>query len=524
MQTQRQPRLLKAIDACILAVYTAMMGAILLCVLFFFERMSFFGKKAMLLPQWALLLLGATALLLLASPFFLAESAHPLPARKARARWLLKWAAVFAAQASLCYFSYFICSWDPYDVTKNAYYIATGYTQYIDHHYFSMYPNNVTITAWHAALMSLFNRLSPGVGFERQVLILAFFQCAVNTATGMLLERLALRLTGSRRFARLATVVYVAWVGLSPWVTIPYSDSLALFFPLALLNLYDLSRRCGRSWLCWLGISALIALGALIKPQTAILPIALLSLEAIRLIRAKQISSLLSRLACVLLAVWLGIGPGFRLLSRALPIERDEDGSVGVLHYAMMGLNLSTNGVFSGADLLYSTQPGLTKSERTALQLQMIKSRLAAMDLPTWRAHLIKKTLTNYADGTFAWGVDTGVEIEIADKDAVISPFLKELFNPDSGRFSVYQSACQGLWLSLLLFSLFSLRAYRALPAEDERFLLSTMLLTLVGSALFQTLFEARSRYLMTFAPVYVLVGLLGVWSALALLRRAKER
>ena len=41
------------------------------------------------------------------------------------------------------------------------------------------------------------------------------------------------------------------------------------------------------------------------------------------------------------------------------------------------------------------------------------------------------------------------------------------------------------------------------------------MLLAIIGLTAYEWIFEAQSRYLFTFAPVYVIVGLAGAWTAM---------
>ena len=47
-----------------------------------------------------------------------------------------------------------------------------------------------------------------------------------------------------------------------------------------------------------------------------------------------------------------------------------------------------------------------TAKERTDVQMAVIKERLSVYGVTGLAAHLAKKTLTNYADGTFAWGIE----------------------------------------------------------------------------------------------------------------------
>ena len=75
--------------------------------------------------------------------------------------------------------------------------------------------------------------------------------------------------------------LYVLLVGLSPWVSIPYSDSTALVFPIAILYLYTRQKQ-QKGWkkaCLWGAIGLLTMLGYHIKPQVAIATIAICGIE-----------------------------------------------------------------------------------------------------------------------------------------------------------------------------------------------------------------------------------------------------
>ena len=493
--------------------YAAMTAVVLAVVVFCYAGTAFDSRKEYPLGQGAMLLLGVALLLLLALGTRRWEKARPL-----RGKGILYWGTLFVVQATLSYFAYFMTDWDVKSILESAYAIAGG-DAYIEYYYYYLYPNNTVLTLVFAGIMRAFRILSPGAGLERCTYILIVFQCAINTAVGMLTARLARRLTGSEQMGRLTALVYAAFVGLSPWVMIPYSDSVGLIFPITLFSLYLHARenRCAR-WV-WPAMGALAALGYLIKPQTLIAAIAVAMIEGARLILSRRPGALMARLGSLTLAFWLGVGPCFAFVLDVSPIKRNDEANMGVLHYLMMGLNEETNGSFYLEDMLASS--GVKESgARRKMQLETIRERIASRDLRDWAEHLTKKTLTNFADGSFAWGIE-GVFFAqpIEDKDAVLSPFLKDLINSDDGRnYPCLAAYFEILWLGLLACSLCAGGTLRRLP-KTQRETLGAMLLTLIGLSLFETIFEARARYFYTCAPLYVIVGLAGAWAAASAFR-----
>ena len=500
----------------IAGAYTAMTAVILAVVVFCYAGTVFDSRKEYPLSQGTMLLLGAALLLLLALGARRWEKARP-----ARGKELFFWSALFVLQATLSYFAYFMTDWDVKSILESAYAIAGG-DAYIEYYYYYLYPNNTVLTLIFAGIMRAFRVLSPGAGLERCTYILIVFQCAINTAAGMLTARLARRLTGSEQMGRLTALVYAAFVGLSPWVMIPYSDSVGLIFPIALLGLYLHAREHERAFWAWPALGALAALGYLIKPQTLIAVIAIALIEGARLLLSWRPGALAARLGSLVLVLWLGVGPCFDVVLDVSPIKRNDEMNMGVLHYLMMGLNEETNGSFYLEDMLASS--GVKESgARRQMQLETIRARITARSPRDWAVHLTKKTLTNFADGSFAWGIE-GVFFAqpIEDKDAVLSPLLKDLINSDDGRnYPILAAYFEILWLGLLAGSLLAGGALRRLQGA-QREALAVMLLSLIGLALFETIFEARARYFFAYAPVYEIVGLAGAWTVISARKQRK--
>ena len=135
--------------------------------------------------------------------------------------------------------------------------------------------------------------------------------------------------------------------------------------------------------------------------------------------------------------------------------------------------------------------------------------------------------LTNYADGTFAWGMEGQFfDQMIEDKHPVISPLLKRWIYPDEdGRFPGFATVQQCIWLALLLGGLLSMATYGAMRQDDAQVgLLLVMMLSVIGLTAFELIFEARARYLFTYAPVYILLGIGGLWYGIGRIRASVVR
>ena len=129
----------------------------------------------------------------------------------------------------------------------------------------------------------------------------------------------------------------------------------------------------------------------------------------------------------------------------------------------------------------------------------------------TFFDHLKKKTLVNYADGTFAWEELAYPASVVEEKDGVISPLLRSIIWADGSRHSAFAVMLHSIWMGVLALCVLALPAYHESKKHKSECTLAAMMLALIGITLFETIFEARARYLFIYAPVYLTVGMMGL-------------
>lgn len=438
---------------------------------------------------------------------------------------LCVWMAVFLFQASASYFAYFLMGLDASGMLTNAYYMATyHYAPFIDSHYFSTYPNNAFLTILFSKIIELFRAVAGDPGMDRCAYVLIVIQCALNSLTGLLTRRLAYKLTGRHAFSWAVGLVYIGFIAISPRVMVPYSDSMGLLIPLATLYLYQKDAECGEERLRignWLAIGFVAAVGYLIKPQAVIPMIAITLIETVRLLSQKQIGVWFRHVGLALAMIFVVTGPVNTAIVDHSEIELDPELNFGMTHYLMMGLNEETSGYYSQDDL-YVSLHAKTKKERVEKHLQIAKERFEDM----WEGkrlgqHIKRKLSGTYSDGTFGWCADERrIEAEVADKDDVISPFLKSLTRLDGERYGLLAGWLQRIWMGLLACSLFLPFAVRGESART----VSAIALALLGLMTFEILFETGSRYLFTHAPLFVLAGTLSIEAVIERIREKRKR
>ena len=161
------------------------------------------------------------------------------------------------------------------------------------------------------------------------------------------------------------------------------------------------------------------------------------------------------------------------------------------------------------------------RAERNRKNWAVIGERIRSMGFGGLLRQAVRKVMTNYGDGTFAWeqegmfysydsyyfrGGNRWVWEHIPP--TYIGPEYTEMI--DESWSWVWRTIAQCVWLGVLFLGIFSYR--RNGSAE-----IGVLQLAILGLTLFQLLFEARARYLFGYAPVYVMLAGIGLRNAVSL-------
>ena len=78
-----------------------------------------------------------------------------------------------------------------------------------------------------------------------------------------------------------------------------------------------------------------------------------------------------------------------------------------------------------------------------------------------------------------------------------------------NGKYNViYTQFVQCLWIGILVFNMFSYK--------DSKFTkVAIIILGILGLYIFETIFEARSRYIFVYVPLYIFIGVIEIKNAL---------
>lgn len=417
-------------------------------------------------------------------------------------------------QVLLIRYYYFRTGWDSAAVVSAAARAAKGDSIGLTN-YFSKYPNNYFLTFLFSRVIYLGNQLH--LSDLRSYYLLIMFQSVLSFIAGIELYLIINRLTGNTNLSFVAYIIYILLVVLSPWISIPYSDAVGLFFPVTILYIYmQVPQKALGRVMKYLAIGFLSAVGYKIKPTIVIPAISITIVESIKSVREKQFCSLL-KYGCIFA---VSIAASFLLANccvSTLQTDADPEGAFGPAHFLAMGLNEDSMGIFSEADVRYSSSFA-TREERNKGDIELVLERVSEMKFSGILQQLARKTLTNFNDGSFAWNCEGeffNVVYECRDK--IIAPYIRSFYYPEGFRYHLFLNTEQSVWLTVLFLSFFSV----FIPQNEYG---KVIMLSLVGMTVYGWLFEARARYFYHYAPFFIILSALGLKKIVNMIESAKTK
>lgn len=502
--------IIKWMEKSIIIIGILFYGWVLVLNLFMENTIHYYRKSQCLVPNC--LLVGIGIFLIGVSIFLVKKYPDKINTELYKPDELSKILSglLFLIQIIISYEIAFASGWDAGEVSWQAGLVAAGESK-LDNSYFSHYPNNVLITFLYSfayRFMGLFGLRMYGA------VIIIIFQCALSALAGYLLYQVSQKMFCSYRIAFFIWMVYALWIGFMPWYTVTYSDPVGIIFPIAIVWIYQWMENNKAVWKKSMLIGGLSFFGFQIKPTILILYIAILIIVILRLIKNEERDVRLRQLGGLIVAFFVVFGVYQKIdLAKCMGFELNKERELTVTHFAMMGLSEKTNGVYDKDEVEYSLSFH-NKMKRQEANVKMIKQRLEEYGFLGMVNHLAKKTLTNYNDGTFAWGKEGNFfQEEIEKREEVFSEVLKNLYYNNGEKRTFLNTYMQFFHIMILLGVFMNLLYVSNKKNLSDLFML--MILSLVGIFLFVSMFEARARYLYVYAPLYILIGMQGYISVL---------
>lgn len=487
--------------------FSILMFSILIC--FLFSNLEY-PRKCYYLPNFILVVFGICIIVGIYKIIYIISSLRCMDRVKAKTK--LKWMffctlGFLAMQIFAIYNYYFRTDWDVRTIVNAAMRVADNGSMESFEGYFSQYPNNLFLVFCYSVIVRIANLI--GLRSHSYFCILVF-QCVLCWLSGHFAFRIAYFFEKSYPKAVFAYVLWILLIGVSPWISIPYSDAVALIFPVFIFWIYlqdaEKNRVLFTKWFCIMFFSFI---GYKFKPQVFILTFAIgimgiFSHHSYKFMERER----LKRLSVSVMGFFMGLLAAVIVYHKAvgsLGIQIDEEKAFGITHFIMMGMNPEAKGVWAPEDVEFSASFE-TKQERSYMNLEKLKERLGTMGVSGFWNQMRYKTLINYNDGTFCWGGEGSFYAEMRKEKTSFSPLFRNIYynRAYKGEFyAVWSNFEQAMWMTVLLFAIVSVFA-----RERE---LHILMLSIVGISLFELIFEARARYFFIYVPFYIILAVRGV-------------
>lgn len=418
----------------------------------------------------------------------------------------------------------FIAGWDVWFITN------IGDTTQME--YFSRYPNQLFLYGVFTGIAHFLQVLGISNYYLGLICLSSLSVAACVPMTAYIAKRMAGHAVGYGVF-----VLSAVMCGLSPWIMVPYSDTFGMFFTVfilwcyvcldkqvqnqdeqtsALAGVHVNARIDARTCCRWFLMGLAVVIGYAIKPTVIFVFVAIVVIELIQWLashdsRGSQSSKDpydLRKTATAIVACAFGIVLAFALTSivKNSTYDVDDNAAFSATHFLMMGANSVSGGVWSVSDVEFSDAAN-TPEERSRANLAEFKNRVMAMDLPQANMFLLKKLLTNFADGTFAWEIEGDFYTQIIGTNEAALNFYG-ISSDASLDNNIFAPLSQVLWLFVLAGCILIVLGRRPLKAE------TVIAFTLLMLSAFLMLFEARARYLFLYLPFFIILGTMG-WNRL---------
>ena len=376
-----------------------------------------------------------------------------------------------------------------------------------EYEYLSLYPNNLPLL-----VIDRFGvELGAAFGLAPDAVLITL--SGVGLAVTLYAAHLLVVPVAGRGPALITQLVVLALVGVSPWVSVPYTDFFAMPFIVGGVALACAAWR-RRGWAARIVLGGLsitaIAVAYVIKTTPAVVIAALVVVAVVRLADDWSIER-----ARVLIPSAAGAVVAFLVLSTALTAGASAVTGIDtnriepratppVLWWLANGMSEQVNGDGVAQygtyrrDMVEAIR-GRTPAEMREYARTFIADRWEERGPIGMLAFYADKAAWNWGDGMFwAWG-----EGPDADPGRVVpqGPAAEAVnaVNGLHGRwYPIRSGVAQGLWLAILLVAGLGLLH---VPARRETLLLAV---TVLGIAAFTLAFQGRSRYLFAFVPVIV--------------------
>lgn len=407
-----------------------------------------------------------------------------------------------------CFFIIFFCiqlivakqlqvvpSWD----FGNNFYAAKSFAINGDLYLNYVYPNNYFLTF----CLAIVYKISSIFGYFNFEILSIIINIIFIDLSIFLIYLIIQKLIGTN-YALFATFMCLFISPFLLYTPIFYTDTLSMFVPALMFYIFininkNNSKKKNIILLICLGIITFI--GYKLKGSTFVTIIAIFIIWLFQnsLAKEKIIKILIPTLSIIVLMISYNIA-----LNIALPnLDRYEEHNLPITHYLMMGMN--DDGLVYGGFSQNDFENTNKQSDKITYNLQVINKRFAERKVLGNIKFYAIKTLDTWTDGTY-------FAPEKLRRKPVKSSLLHNFVLQNGKYFNVCFNFYTGIVLAMYIFMFISC----AIDLKSKTNLLDNKTLlrcTILGIWLFLLIWETRSRYLVDFVPVMIILTILSLYS-----------
>ena len=433
---------------------------------------------------------------------------------------------LYGVQMYIIYNIYYKSGWDCGVIAEMSEKVARGELLIRDSAHYSAYLSENPHQAFMVFILTIIKKISNHFGIQDMY----YFSVMVGTLCvnmTCVLTTLVVKNIKGRYYAFCTFVSAAIFLALSPQSSVPYTDVYVMVINAMVIYLYTWKGKAVR--FKWLVIGIMAFIGYYVK--------ATVGEGGALLIQDETFIGYYVKATAIICFISIGICEFFKSLKMEVHIgakcivkgifiilisyifssgiasfgvhyigfEQDINKEFTPLHYAMMGLNEESTGIWNSDDVQYSASFD-NLSDRQKANFKVIKERIQEKGLLGLLLFEYKKLIMNYNDGTFFFGKEGGAMLWKSDAPNHTACEILRYYYFRKGN-KVMNHVLQTQWLMILMMALAAAWSF-VKKFSDIEFVLAV---TVVGITFFTLMFEGRSRYLLLYAPYYLILGIIGV-------------
>lgn len=361
--------------------------------------------------------------------------------------------------------------------------------------YFCMCPNNIPILILFKSIFYIFNSIGLTNFLEIGIVI-----NIIAIDLSILFTYLVAKKCIGINKAIMILIIFAIMPTTYLYAPIFYTDTLSMLFPILTIYLYlKIKELKNIKSLILLNIllGIVIFIGINLKFTIIIAWIAICIYEIFINKKDKQQCKqiVIGIGTAILVILALTCGKSFILKNYFIYYDKMENDKLPATHYIMM--SLKGDGRYSQKDVDYSTSFN-TYNERIEGNIAEIRNRAKKhTEEKDWLEFINNKIRSTWGDGTFyiPWQLE---------RKPINNGIWQDFVFRDGKYSDIYKYYSQAIYISMLIFGLLSL-------FNTEKRLGIIGRLIIIGVFLTFVIWEAKSRYIVNFIPIFIIIEILGL-------------